>query len=254
MAITSQRIDLPSAFCWTKMGGESGEVLERIIQRKNIERHANDGTFIWGIGSSVGSAISNLSENEKQVPIVFSRMLSNTKSIDAQPKTLLLWLGYYDSNGTVKELPRYSLVTSRGETEKSLKKSHYALFCHADFELSLEPKAELNAKMLVNYSSGRPLGFSQVTAVVRKESSLAEQDKPRNYSISTIAELKMPYFAKLACPVPVSASIIEEANKIATRGNTSDWKRYIDKIKESAFERETQPQDTTPYMQAAFAY
>lgn len=39
----------PEVFCWSKMGPESGETLDQILRRKEIERVANGGFFAWGL-------------------------------------------------------------------------------------------------------------------------------------------------------------------------------------------------------------
>jgi len=45
---------LPNNFCWTRMGVEAGEELDRILFRKEYERKLNGGIFTWGIGSALG--------------------------------------------------------------------------------------------------------------------------------------------------------------------------------------------------------
>ena len=49
--------ELPTIFCWTRFGGEAGEPIEQILFRKEQERLANGGVFLWGIGNAVGPSI-----------------------------------------------------------------------------------------------------------------------------------------------------------------------------------------------------
>ena len=42
----------PNAFVWTKIQAEAGQSIKRILNRKELERQASDGTFWWGIGES----------------------------------------------------------------------------------------------------------------------------------------------------------------------------------------------------------
>ena len=63
--------DLPKAFCWSKMGAEAGEQLERIIQRKEIERIANRGVFSWGVGTSLGDSLEVFRKESEPVSVIF---------------------------------------------------------------------------------------------------------------------------------------------------------------------------------------
>jgi hypothetical protein len=46
---------LPEAFVWTRFGTEAGQTIDRILARKEAERIANGGLFLWGIGNSVAT-------------------------------------------------------------------------------------------------------------------------------------------------------------------------------------------------------
>ena len=39
---------IPGAFVWTKIQAEAGQSIKRILNRKELERQASDGTFWWG--------------------------------------------------------------------------------------------------------------------------------------------------------------------------------------------------------------
>ena len=45
---------LPDLFCWTKYGTEAGEDIGAILERKESERLASGGTFLWGVGNAIG--------------------------------------------------------------------------------------------------------------------------------------------------------------------------------------------------------
>ena len=81
-------IDLPSRFCWTKYGSEAGESVDTIFRRKEQERLANRGIFLWGIGNSVGPGMRRLVEMEKAPMVVFSPMKTAAKRADARPAAL----------------------------------------------------------------------------------------------------------------------------------------------------------------------
>ena len=82
---------------------------------------------------------------------------------------------------------------------------HFALVCRSDHPLSTETDYEtLNISGLVNAKSGTKVGFSQVTAVVKKreESSNAEQE----YSVAMRCQLEHPFVVTLQDPVVLPAS------------------------------------------------
>ena len=120
MTITPEKLD---AFCWSKMGTEAGQTLEDIIHRKEIERIANLGIFTWGIGNSLGDAVDLLAGKYNNPMAVFTPMKSKAKQIDITPGEIFLWNGYYDKNGTIRNLPQYSFLTSRANSGNQRKKN-----------------------------------------------------------------------------------------------------------------------------------
>jgi hypothetical protein len=52
--------ELPEAFCWTKYGAEAGEAASSILRRKELERLATGGIFLWGIGNAIGPSLEQL--------------------------------------------------------------------------------------------------------------------------------------------------------------------------------------------------
>src|SRR5579871_5495021 len=102
------RRSLPPHFCWSKMGVESGELLEIIVARKEFERRANGGTFLWGVGNSVMPAITELAHSGSLPQIMFSRMKSRAKRLDENPGSIFLWLRGETADGQAVDLPTYS--------------------------------------------------------------------------------------------------------------------------------------------------
>ena len=47
---------LPEVFVWTRFGTEAGQPIEEIIERKELERRANGGVFLWGLEQAVQKA------------------------------------------------------------------------------------------------------------------------------------------------------------------------------------------------------
>jgi hypothetical protein len=104
-------------FVWTKMGVESGEALERIIERKESERLAGGGEFWWGIGSSLGSAVRDAARaNDNTLPILFSKMLGRAKPADRSPEMIWKWTAWVDERGRIHNIP---LMAFAGGVEES---------------------------------------------------------------------------------------------------------------------------------------
>lgn len=195
-------VQLPEVFCWTRFGTESGEAIEDIVARKERERLANGGVFLWGIGNSVGPAVRELVRHTSSPYVAFSPMRSKPKSIDVSPPSLMTWTGATALSGDEWEIPEGSCVVSRGAGEgQRAKTSHYALVCQSSEPLALDSSAgDLAYEALVNLLSGTKLGHSQVTAVVRRTS--VGVASPTTYPVALMAKLVFPYFVRLHSPVP----------------------------------------------------
>src|ERR1700722_16707363 len=102
--------------CWTRMQAEAGQSLERILMRKEEERKCGDGLFLWGVGNAPSRLVPALARLRSEIPAVFSVMRSKPKAVDTTPGCLLAWTRYVDAFGIVRDLPDWSIVTSRGET------------------------------------------------------------------------------------------------------------------------------------------
>jgi hypothetical protein len=187
-------------FCWTKFGSEAGESVEQILARKEHERVANDGLFLWGIGNSVAPGIRRLVALESRPTVVFSPMRAAAKAADVRPERVVRWREATGLDGRKWPIPAASVVTSRGTSALArAKKSHYALVCKAEAPLqALVSPSELAFAAMRNLESGNPLGFSQVTSIVELKGEVAESG-PR-YQVGFLAALVYPYFVELSAP------------------------------------------------------
>lgn len=222
---------LPKKFCWSKIGAESGEGLDLILRRKELERQAGAGLFLWGIGNSVVKAVYQLSKEASVPEVIFSPIKSKPKEIDRNPSGVVLWSHYIDQFGVLKELPVNSFVTSRYDGIDLKSARHYALFCKSSNSLLSCPQVEIFSEQLANLSTGTKLGFSQVTSVV----SLKSRIKPTrpSYSVSFKAELCFPFCVKLAIPTPIGKREIEQLGDMASDLNVTaaDWLNWVASIK-----------------------
>lgn len=191
---------LPRRFCWTRFGTEAGEKIDSILARKERERLATGGLFLWGIGNSVGPAMRDLIRLEERPMVLFSPMRSKPKAIDAAPAALTVWSEALDLDGQDWPIPQGVKVTSRETSEAGCaKRSHYALVCRTSSPLTMLNHASLRYGELVNLQSKRKLGASQVTAVV--ELLARGEAASTTYPVAFMAELVFPYFVKLGGPL-----------------------------------------------------
>ena len=204
------------AFVWSKMGTEAGEPLEYIMHRKEIERQANGGKFVWGIGNSPGNSIVNFMQDTKKPVAIFTetRPNSKTRSIDEE-ESERVWRD--------KLLPRYSFVTSHPE-----RKEHYALLCECDEDLRTQCHGKLNSAGVVNYESGIKPGPSQVTSLVKYA---GEKGGYGDYPIRFVASLYGEGWVTLTDYADISPETIKEVKRSADDGDIEKWKALINKIK-----------------------
>ena len=191
---------LPKHFCWTRFGTEAGEKIDSILARKEDERLATGGMFLWGIGNSVGPAMRDLIRLEARPMVLFSPMRSKPKAIDVAPSSLTVWSEALDLDGRDWTIPEGVKVTSRQGSETGrTKRSHYALVCHSSSPLTALDLASLRYEDLVNLQTKNKLGASQVTAVVEQLARGATECT--TYPVAFMAELVSPYFVKLGGPL-----------------------------------------------------
>jgi hypothetical protein len=195
-----QELLVPVEFVWTKFGTESGEPIEHIFARKEKERFANGGIFLWGIGNNVGPSILALARG-RSPEVVFSPIASPARQCDQSPKAVARWTVAETLDGDCFEIPLGSMVTSRWGDNK---RQHFALVCYS--ETPLRPSSgdqRIHARLLRNLISGRQVGSSQVTSVVER---VHGQGVGRSYPITMRIALAAPYFVRLREPVLLHSS------------------------------------------------
>jgi hypothetical protein len=192
-------VTLPACFCWTRFGTEAGQAIDEIFERKEQERTANGGVFFWGIGNAVGPSIRELLRCTEIPEVLFSPIRSVPRLADAEPPAVVAWTAAETLEGESFQLPDRSLVTSRYDPNTP-RRSSYALACFSPRPLH-ESRCDEQVSLsgLRNLISGRPIGASQVTAVV--QSTGAAPAEVGNYQISARAKLVHPYFLRLRDPL-----------------------------------------------------
>jgi hypothetical protein len=211
------------------MGVEAGQDLASILRRKELERQAGDGVFVWGIGNSVGPTIREVISNDRTVPVLFSPIQSKPRPVDSKPAALVLWLSYIDDMGIVHPLPDHALVTSRADDVASgSRKRHYALLCRSQRSLLEEDSREVDFGELCNAGTKKGLGFSQVTALVRRiPNNSSYPTLGRRYQVPFQAELFSPYCVRLTDGVAMHAKLADEIASVAQTASPSDWAKFV---------------------------
>ena len=202
-------VELPEVFCWTRFGSEAGEGIQGILARKERERRDNSGLFTWGIGNSVAPGIAELVRRSTRPEVLFSPIKSRPRKIDVSPSIVVRWRRATTLTGVRVELPETSLVTS-GMPSIDAAAPHYALVCAAESPLQLSDWGRLRFGELRNLRSGKPLGPSQVTAVVQREAGATVLPGPE-YVVALRTALADPYFLRLEDPQPLEHPIEAQA-------------------------------------------
>jgi hypothetical protein len=199
---------LPKHFCWTRFGAEAGQGPDQILNRKERERLDNDGIFLWGIGNAVGHSIQELVRRERRPEVIFSPIRSEPRKQDVTPDQILVWTAGRTPTGERYALPRGSTVTS-GTSSGRVNPKRYALVCASRRPLRITENAqEVPFGSLRNLVSGRPVGWSQVTAVVRVEKAIAKSPPAPVYAAAIRTELVHPYIVELLEPVLLSGGAL----------------------------------------------
>jgi hypothetical protein len=193
--------DLPTCFCWTRMGTEGGELLSEIVERKERERTATGGTFLWGIGNSVATSIRRLVEVDRRPEVLFSLTRTRPRKVDASPDRRVVWTSAVTPDGQLYRMPRGTRVMG-GVIDGRRLPARFALVCESDQPLELRDLGSVDFQLLRNLVSGRPLGASQVTAVVSRVGSL-DGEGGRRYQVAMRAALVEPYVVRLTEPIVV---------------------------------------------------
>ena len=134
---------IPSKFVWTLMNDNSGDPLENIIRRKNLERKSGTGEFRhifwWGVGNDYGKEISiNFVDHIPE--ILFSKALGSAQSDTPpdSPDNPFVWTTYRifdpgigDYSGRSCPVPKHVIVHSESGDR------HFAFVCSSrSLELS----------------------------------------------------------------------------------------------------------------------
>lgn len=193
---------LPEYFCWTRFGTEAGQSVEQILARKEQERSANGGVFFWGIGNALGPSMIELLRRTDTPEAVFSPIRSAPRREDAMPSSVVAWTKAQTLSGEEYRLPAHSLITSRLDPLKP-RTRHYALVCHSGSPIGIEvPSEQIQFSNLRNLLTSRPVGASQVTAVVELNPRRS-CEKAATYEVAFRVQLTPPYFVLLREPVSV---------------------------------------------------
>ncbi len=217
----------PEYVCWSRMQAEAGQSLDSIIARKELERRAGGGTFVWGVGNAPAAITNVLARAEIPVRVIFSIMKSRPKSIDLAPQRVLVWRRFIDAHGAERPLPAHALVTSRGDSPGGAKKVHYALMCRSDEPLSLRRGEPFDPTPFRNAGgTGAPVGASQVTALLRR---VADTNGQSAYEANLIARLTDSYWVRLTDPVELDEAMKAELARIPTI-EPDQWSRAVSKI------------------------
>lgn len=209
---------LPEFFCWTRFGAEAGQSTADILERKEEERVSNNGVFFWGIGNALGPSMVELVRRHGSPEVVFSPIRSAPKRVDVFPAAVAAWVSGVTLDGDPYRLPGRSFVTSRQDPQKP-RQAHYALVCRCDARLAESGSSErLPLVSLRNLRTGRPIGASQVTAIVHHDRKISGLP---TYDVAMRARLVPPYLIRLrrAFTLPHTtnnrdlASAVEEAVK-----------------------------------------
>lgn len=213
--------------CWSRMQAEAGQLLDAIIARKELERRAGDGLFLWGVGNAPSIAVRPLAVLKKPVRVIFSAMKTKPKLIDLTPKRTIVWRRYVDGNGIERPLPANALVTSRGDSAAGAKSRHYALMCLSETPLVLERGVPFDHLAYRNAGgAGAPVGASQVTALLRQ---VAEPASTASYEANIVAWLTDGYWVRLSDPRELGAKAIAELSGFD--GDTDQWLDLVERLR-----------------------
>lgn len=221
---------LPTAFCWTKMQAESGQSLELIVRRKELERLNGQGVFYWGIGNALGPSVTELLSRTANPEVLFSVMRAKPKPQDVCPTSLFLWTASLDEDNELQPLPPHVLVLSRGDTASGAKHRHYALVCHSEEALSPSSLGSLDLAHFRNLGGAKgKVGHSQVTANIEH----CTGDTHGNYyEINLRTKLHPPYFIVLREPRRLSDQDHKAiAALVAKNPNPEQWRDLVNGIR-----------------------
>lgn len=209
------------------MQAEAGQSLEEILKRKERERRAGNGVFLWGVGNAPSTAISPLARLRVSIRVVFSAMKSKPKAADVAPSRTVVWRRYIDEHGAERQLPEGALVTSRGDSASGAKTRHYALMCYSEEALVLRHGVPFDPSAYRNVGgAGAPVGASQVTALLRQ---VEDSERSSDYEANFTAWLTGGYWVRLSDPKELSSKAKADISSFA--GGPSDWRDFVNEIR-----------------------
>lgn len=221
--------NIPEAFVWTKMQAEAGQPLEVILRRKELERQAGNGEFWWGIGESKGAAIDLLRCRTPAPEVLFSRTRGAPRQIDLSPSGVVIWETYRTASGE-HPVPPHVIVAAKAMRGTQPRATHYALVCRSKSPLIGSGGGQLDAGALQNIGrGGKPVGSSQVTAVVERG---APSGRSMNYPIASRAILEKPCSATLSSPRELSPTERRLLYEVGMDGETvDDWLAVVRQLR-----------------------
>ena len=213
------------------MQTEAGQGLDAIIARKEAERAAGEGLFLWGVGNAPGITPRKLLNERIKPSVIFSVMKGRPKPIDVAPASVMAWRSYVTDDGRELPLPAHCLVTSRGSTRLATPSRHYALFCRSVMPLKLDDLGGFDPDSYRNLGgTGAPVGSSQVTALLRRTGPAKEG----TYRINLVATLTGDLWVRLGDPVTLSASRLEALRAFHTAASVDEWLELVAFLREGA--------------------
>lgn len=214
--------DTDELVCWSRMQGEAGQPLETIVARKERERRAGNGLYFWGVGNAPSTAINALARAGREIPAIFSIMKTPPKAHDLAPARTVVWRRYIDCYGIERALPPHALVTSRGDSAAGPKRAHYALICRSDAPLQIRDDEAFDPLAYCN-ASGKPVGASQVTALLRR---IGQPSKGSQYRVNLRASLTGSLWVRLTDPLELSAEKVD-ALRCESPAGEDEWVSFV---------------------------
>jgi hypothetical protein len=211
--------EMQRTFIWTKIQADAGQSVDQILNRKELERQSGN-TFWWGIGESKADQIGLLLTRDPRPLILFSLMVSRPHRRDSHPDGVLLWEAYKTTEGEIR-LPPHAIVISRAHDSNGRpKQRYYALVCENPMAILHGGHGMLDTRTLRNFGNGgKPVGSSQVTAVVERTTP---HDRGRSYGITARATLTAPYAVQLTAQRKLSEQELRLLDQ-ASLGTATDW-------------------------------
>ncbi|MGF1521495.1 MAG: hypothetical protein ACFBSF_04150 [Leptolyngbyaceae cyanobacterium] len=95
--------------------------------------------------------------------------------------------------------------------------------------------------------TNKPLGGSQVTAVVHTIAQKEELARSKHYAVSFTAELRQPYCIQLAQPILLDADDLDEIQSITSSGDIALWSAWVRSMLSRPVEKDNWTQGTLDF-------